>query len=114
MDMIEELREDRDGWNQKYKGVFRSYQENLLENDRLKIEIIELGQTYQNLSINFREFNYKYHEIQQQLNQIEAENQRNTLQQYNSYKSNDYLDSEDSNIDLPDPNKQEEDMKYQN
>lgn len=37
MDKIEDLKEERDEWHDKYKKIFQQFEENQLQNDKMKI-----------------------------------------------------------------------------
>ena len=64
-DHVEDVTEERDEWMQKCKELAKRLENQQTENERLGYEINSISESYSQLSVNFEELKYKYHELQE-------------------------------------------------
>ena len=64
-DHVEDVTEERDEWMQKCKELTKRLEDQQTENERLGYEVNSISESYSQLSVNFEELKYKYHELQE-------------------------------------------------
>ena len=64
-DHVEDVTEERDEWMQKCKELTKRLENQQTENERLGYEVNSISESYSQLSVNFEELKYKYHELQE-------------------------------------------------
>lgn len=64
-EQVEDIREERDQLMQKCKELTKRLENEQMENERLGCEVNAISESYSQLSVNFEELKYKYHELQE-------------------------------------------------